>query len=115
MTFVSLVLIQFFKAYNYRSDRVSVLHRPFANKWLNIAIGWELVLLLAILYVPFLDNLFGTFPLSGFDWLIVGGAGGSGSWTDRSEVRAPCSARSSSSWPFTLTSSLTRVPCARDI
>ncbi|NTU61954.1 MAG: cation-translocating P-type ATPase, partial [Chloroflexi bacterium] len=38
MTFVSLVLIQFFKAYNFRSDRVSVLHRPFANKWLNRAI-----------------------------------------------------------------------------
>ena len=44
MTFVSLVLIQFFKAYNFRSDRQSVLHRPFANKWLNRAIVWELVL-----------------------------------------------------------------------
>ena len=31
MTFVSLVLIQFFKAYNFRSDRHSVLNRPFAN------------------------------------------------------------------------------------
>ncbi|MBM3495759.1 MAG: cation-translocating P-type ATPase, partial [Armatimonadetes bacterium] len=31
MTFVSLVLIQFFKAYNYRSDRFSVLRRPFAT------------------------------------------------------------------------------------
>ena len=38
MTFVSLVLIQFFKAYNFRSDRHSVLHKPFANKWLNWAI-----------------------------------------------------------------------------
>ncbi len=74
MTFVSLVLIQFFKAYNYRSDRVSVLHRPFANTRLNLAIGWELVLLLAILYVPFLQNLFATFALSAVDWLIVGGA-----------------------------------------
>ena len=42
MAFVSLVLIQFFKAYNFRSDRQSVLHHPFANKWLNIAILWEL-------------------------------------------------------------------------
>ena len=41
MTFVSLVLIQFFKAYNFRSDRHSVLNRPFANKWLNMAIVWE--------------------------------------------------------------------------
>ncbi|MCU0982897.1 MAG: cation-translocating P-type ATPase, partial [Pirellulaceae bacterium] len=37
MTFVSLVLIQFFKAYNFRSDRHSVLRRPFANRWLNVA------------------------------------------------------------------------------
>jgi len=74
MTFTSLVLIQFFKAYNYRSDRRSVLYRPFANKWLNIAIGWELALLVAILYVPFLQELFGTFALTGMDWLIIGGA-----------------------------------------
>ena len=43
MTFVSLVLIQFFKAYNFRSDRHSVLRHPFANKWLNLAIVWELI------------------------------------------------------------------------
>ena len=42
LTFVSLVLIQFFKAYNFRSDRQSVLHRPFANRWLNLAVLWEL-------------------------------------------------------------------------
>jgi len=41
MTFVSLVLIQFFKAYNYRSDRNSVLVRPFSNRWLNLAILWS--------------------------------------------------------------------------
>jgi Ca2+-transporting ATPase len=39
MSFASLVLIQFFKAYNYRSDQASVWHKPFANKWLNMAIA----------------------------------------------------------------------------
>ena len=71
MTFVSLVLIQFFKAYSYRSDRRSVLHKPLANKWLNIAIVWEFALLIAILYVPFLQRLFDTFPLSGLDWAVI--------------------------------------------
>jgi Ca2+-transporting ATPase len=71
MTFVSLVLIQFFKAYNFRSDRHSVLDRPFANRWLNIAILWELLLLSLIIYVPFLQQPFGTFTLSVQDWLIV--------------------------------------------
>lgn len=71
MTFVSLVLIQFFKAYNYRSDRNSVLVRPFANKWLNIAILWEIALLSLIIYVPFLHDAFGTFYLPLIDWAIV--------------------------------------------
>ena len=71
MTFVSLVLIQFFKAYNFRSDRHSVLHKPFANKWLNISVGWEMVLLVLIVYVPFLHEAFSTYSLSLVDWLIV--------------------------------------------
>jgi Ca2+-transporting ATPase len=71
MTFVSLVLIQFFKAYNFRSDRHSVLRRPFANKWLNIAIIWELFMLALILYVPLLERTFGTFALALRDWLVI--------------------------------------------
>ncbi|HEY5132188.1 MAG TPA: cation-translocating P-type ATPase [Candidatus Krumholzibacteriaceae bacterium] len=72
MTFVSLVLIQFFKAYNFRSDRHSVLDHPFANKWLNLAIVWELILLSLIVYAPFLHRPFGTFSLMSVDWLIIG-------------------------------------------
>jgi Ca2+-transporting ATPase len=71
MTFVSLVLIQLLKAYNFRSDRVSILHKPFANKWLNLAVGWELLMLLALVYVPFLHNAFGTFYLPWQDWALV--------------------------------------------
>jgi Ca2+-transporting ATPase len=71
MTFVSLVLIQFFKAYNFRSDRHSVLNRPFANKWLNMAIVWELTLLSLIIYVPSLHKPFGTFSLPLIDWVVI--------------------------------------------
>jgi Ca2+-transporting ATPase len=71
MTFVSLVLIQFFKAYNFRSDRLSVLREPFANKWLNLAIGWELIMLALILYVPVLERIFGTVALPLNDWLLI--------------------------------------------
>jgi P-type Ca2+ transporter type 2C len=73
LTFVSLVLIQFLKAYNFRSDRLSVLHRPFANRWLNWAILWELVLLSAVVYVPFLQEPIGTFSLALADWALVVG------------------------------------------
>jgi len=71
MTFVSVVLFEFFKAYNFRSDRNSVFHRPFANKWLNLAILWELLLLSLIVYLPVLHPIFGTFSLPLMDWIIV--------------------------------------------
>jgi Ca2+-transporting ATPase len=73
MTFVSLVLVQFFKAYNFRSDRHSVLNRPFENKWLNTAIFWEALLLLLIVYVPALHEPFNTFSLPLVDWAIIFG------------------------------------------
>ena len=71
MTFVSVVLFEFFKAYNFRSDHNSVFHRPFANKWLNLAILWELLLLSLIVYLPFLHPVFGTFSLPWVDWVII--------------------------------------------
>ena len=71
LTFVTLVLIQFFNAYNCRSDRLSAFHRPFANRWLNIAVAWELALLIAIAYVPLLQRAFGTFSFSAIDWLMT--------------------------------------------
>jgi P-type Ca2+ transporter type 2C len=71
MTFVSLVLIQFFKAYNFRSDRNSILKKPFSNPWLNIAVLWELALLTFIIYMPVLQGPFGTFSLPVVDWVIV--------------------------------------------
>ena len=71
MTFVSLVLIQFFKAYSFRSARVSVSVRPLANRWLNLAVFWELCMLSAIVLVPFLRGLFGTYPIAAVDWTII--------------------------------------------
>jgi len=73
MVFAGLVLIEFFKAYNFRSDRRSALIRPFANKWLNRAIAWELSLLVAVIYLPFLTLALGTFSLALADWLVVTG------------------------------------------
>ena len=48
-----------------------MLVRPFANRWLNLAVAWELAALAAIIYVPVLHEPFGTFPLPLEDWLIV--------------------------------------------
>jgi Ca2+-transporting ATPase len=75
MTFASLVVIQFFKAYVFRSDRTSSLKSPFANRWLNLAVLWETALLAAILFLPGLSRAFGARPLSLPDWAIILGAG----------------------------------------
>jgi Ca2+-transporting ATPase len=71
LTFLSLVLIQFFKAYNFRSERHSVVNRPFANRWLNLSIGFEVLLLPLLMYVPFLREAFGIAPLGLTDWVLV--------------------------------------------
>jgi len=73
MIFLSLVLTEFFKAYCFRSDRETILRRPFANKWLNLAILWELTLLSLIVYVPVLEEAFGIYDLPLNDWLLVAG------------------------------------------
>ncbi len=71
MVFVSLVMVQFIKAYNFRSDHKSVFHGFFANKWLNRAVLWELLLLLLVIYLPFLHKPFGTYSLPVKDWVII--------------------------------------------
>ena len=68
--FVSLVLIEFLKAYNFRSDRESVFRRPFANRWLNLAILWEVALLFLVMTIPLLRAAFGTHTLTPKNWLI---------------------------------------------
>jgi Ca2+-transporting ATPase len=95
MTFVSLVLIQFLKAYNYRSDRRSVFRRPFANRWLNLAILWELLLLFLVMTVPLLRTAFGTTRLTYTEWLFVAAVAGTvvpvieaGKWIIRRKVKS---------------------------
>ncbi len=72
LTFLTLVIIQFFKAYNFRSSRHSIFKvGVFTNKWLNLSILANIVILLPIVYLPFLQKPFATYSLSWQDWVIV--------------------------------------------
>jgi Ca2+-transporting ATPase len=71
MTFACLVFIEFLKAYCFRSERASTFQRPFANGWLNLAIGWEMFLLLVVIYLPVLHEPMNTFSLTLRDWSII--------------------------------------------
>jgi magnesium-transporting ATPase (P-type) len=68
---IAVVLLEFGKAYNFRSDRYPVFRRPFANKWLNLAIIWELLLLALVVYLLVLHASFSTYILPLIDWAIV--------------------------------------------
>jgi Ca2+-transporting ATPase len=71
LVFVSLCLVEFFKAFCFRSDRHTLFRRPFANTWLNLAIVWELLLLAGVVYLPFLHKPFGTFSLPLSVWPAI--------------------------------------------
>lgn len=77
LTFSCLFLIEFIQAFCFRSQHVPVIRRPFANGWLNLAVGSQVLLLLLLLYTPFLQRAFGTVALGPADWLLVGMTAGS--------------------------------------
>ncbi len=69
MAFTTLVVAQLFNCFNARSDRRSALPRLFENGWLWAAIALSLALQVAVVHLPFLNDAFGTTPLSAGDWL----------------------------------------------
>jgi Ca2+-transporting ATPase len=72
LCFVTLILIQFFNAFNCRSEQHSLFEiGVFANRWLWLAILWECVILVFVLYIPVLQDAFRVFPLGVVDWLFV--------------------------------------------
>ena len=70
LAFTTLVLAQLFNCFNARSDRVSAFHHLFTNPLLWGAIALSLVLQVAVVYVPFLNDAFDTTPLGAGDWLL---------------------------------------------
>jgi Ca2+-transporting ATPase len=70
--FVTLILVQFFNAFNCRSSEHSLFKIGITtNKWLLLAIAWECVMLGLVVYLPILQGPFNTYSLSLTDWLIA--------------------------------------------
>lgn len=70
MAFTTLILFQMFNVFNARSDQHSVFYQLFHNPWLWGAVALSVALQIAVIYIPFLQSAFDTFPLQGSDWLI---------------------------------------------
>ena len=69
MAFMSLTLAQFFNVFNSRSDRRSAFAGIFSNRWVWLALGLSLVLQAVVIYVPPMQQAFGTTSLSLTDWV----------------------------------------------
>jgi Ca2+-transporting ATPase len=71
LCFLTLVLVQFVKAYCFRSERESVFRGTFSNRWLNAAVCWEMAMLALVLNVPLLLHAFRLQPLGLTDWAVA--------------------------------------------
>jgi magnesium-transporting ATPase (P-type) len=69
MAFTCLTLAQFFNVFNSRSDTRSAFAAMFSNRWVWGALGLSLVLQVIVIYVPAMQQAFGTTALSLTDWV----------------------------------------------
>jgi Ca2+-transporting ATPase len=72
MAFVTLAFAELPIAYTTRSERYALLKLGvFTNVWMQRAVGLSIVLILAVIYVPFLNDPFNTVPLGLGQWAVI--------------------------------------------
>jgi Ca2+-transporting ATPase len=80
LAFTTLVFFQLFNVFNARSDERSAFANLFSNPWLWLAVGFAVLLQVAVVYLPFLQQAFGTVPLAPLDWLVCAAVGSTVLW-----------------------------------
>jgi Ca2+-transporting ATPase len=72
--FATLICAELVRAFSCRSEHASVFKLGFfSNRYLSYASMLSFILLLVVVYTPFLQPVFSTNALSLKDWIIVGG------------------------------------------
>jgi nucleotide-binding universal stress UspA family protein len=72
MAFVTLCTSEMIRAFTARSEYHSVFAiGVFSNRWMVWAVGVSFLLVLMVVYVPFLRPFFDTVPLTAGDWLFM--------------------------------------------
>ena len=72
ISFTTLVVFQWFNAWNCRSEDKSIFQmNPFSNKFLVGATAIVISLQLAAVYMPFLQKVLHTVPLSISEWFTI--------------------------------------------
>jgi Ca2+-transporting ATPase len=80
MAFTTLTMFQLYNVFNARSDERSAFTGLLANVWLWAAVGLSLMLHIAVVYIPFLQEAFSTVSLSIGDWLLCAAVASSVLW-----------------------------------
>ena len=80
MAFNTLVLFSLFTVFNARSDERSAFIGMFSNRWLWGAILLSLLMQVAVIYIPLLQQAFSTVSLSFMDWLRCAAVASSVLW-----------------------------------
>ena len=72
VAFGTLTLSELIRAFTARSERISVFKLGvFSNRTMNLAVLFSIVLVIAVMYVPFLQMVFNTVTIPPIDWLWV--------------------------------------------
>jgi len=72
MAFVTLSISELLRAYTARSEYYPLVKIGiFGNRWMNLGVLSSLVLILLVVYVPFLQTVFDTEPLGLAQWLEI--------------------------------------------
>ena len=72
VAFTTLILAELIRAYSSRSERYSIIKLGvFSNRSMVTASVVSLLLLLIVIYVPFLEPIFETYALKLIDWAVI--------------------------------------------
>ncbi|MBU0625468.1 HAD-IC family P-type ATPase [Patescibacteria group bacterium] len=72
IAFTTMAMFQLWNVFNMRSIKESLFSIGFfSNKWVIWSVIASVFLQLAVLYVPFLQNIFRTVPINWFEWLLI--------------------------------------------
>lgn len=71
LAFATLVIIQLMNSFSVKSEKPITLKQIINNHFHFFAIMVSVLIVVAVAYVPFLNQVLGTVPLYGSDWIVI--------------------------------------------
>jgi len=72
IVFATIIMFELFHAFNTKSWNSSIINkRIFSNMYVTLGVLFAFILTVIVIYLPALQNIFGTVALSIFDWVLI--------------------------------------------